>query len=64
MDRADVDRMLKEIHAFYLKGNEHDEGDPIYYRINYRLADAFGISKEEADKLHAGYHLENPRQIS
>lgn len=64
MDRAAVDRMLNELHAFYLRGNEHDEGDPIYYRINYRLADAFGISKEGADKLHAGYHSENPRQVS
>lgn len=62
--QADIDKMLKELHASYLKGNQHDEGDLIYYRINYRLADTFGITKEEADKLHSGYHAENPRQVS
>ena len=61
---ADVDRMLKELHAAYLKANEHDEGDLIYYRINYRLADTFGITREEANKLHAGYHLVSQRQVS
>lgn len=61
---AEIDRMLKELHASYLKGNEYDEGDLLYYRINYRLADAFGISKEEADRLHLSYHAGNPRQVS
>jgi hypothetical protein len=61
---ADKDRMLKELHESYLRGNEHDEGDLIYYRINYRLADTFGITKEEAEILHSGYHAGNPRQIS
>lgn len=61
---AEIDRMLKELHASYLKGNEDDEGDPIYYRINYRLADTLGITKEEADRLHLGYHAGNPRQVS
>jgi hypothetical protein len=61
---ADIDRMLKELHASYLRGNEHDEGDLIYYRINYRLADTFGITKEEAERLHSSYHAGNPRQIS
>lgn len=61
---ADIDRMLKELHAFYLKGNMHDEGDLIYYRINYRLVEIFGTTKEEADRLHASYHLANPRQVS
>jgi hypothetical protein len=56
--------MLKELHASYLKGNEHDEGNIIYYRINYRLADTFGITKEEADRLHSSYHASNPRQVS
>ncbi|MEW6605226.1 MAG: hypothetical protein AB1351_11150 [Thermoproteota archaeon] len=65
MDRqADIDRMLRELHASYLKGNEHDEGDPIYYRINYRLVDAFGITKEEANRFHANYHSTIPRQVS
>lgn len=62
--QADIERMLKELHVSYLKGNEHDEGDLIYYRINYRLADTFGVTKEEADRLHAGYHAANPRQVS
>lgn len=61
---ADIDRMLKELHASYLKSNEHDEGDLIYYRINYRLADTFGITKEEADRLHSSYHSASPRQVS
>ncbi len=61
---AEIDRMLKELHASYLKGNEHDEGDLIYYRINYRLADTFGITNEEAERLHSSYHAANPRQVS
>ncbi|HJS68326.1 MAG TPA: hypothetical protein VJ730_02805 [Nitrososphaera sp.] len=61
---ADIDKMLKELHASYLKGNEHDEGDLLYYRINYRLAETFGISKEEADRLHTSYHAGNRRQVS
>ena len=62
--QADIDRMLNELHGSYLKGNEHDESDLIYYRINYRLADAFGMTKEEADKLHSGYHSASPREVS
>ena len=61
---ADIDRMLKQLHASFLKDNEHDEGDLIYYRINYRIADTFGITREEADRMHAGYHSVSPRQIS
>ena len=61
---ADIDRMLKELHASYLKDNMYDEGDLIYYRINYRLVDTFGMTKEEADRLHASYHLATPRQVS
>jgi hypothetical protein len=56
--------MLKELHVSYLKGNEYDEGDLIYYRINYRLVDAFGITKEEADRFHSVYHSASPRQVS
>jgi hypothetical protein len=62
--QADMDRMLKELHSSYLKDNEYDEGDLIYYRINYRLAETFGITKEEAERLHSGYHARNPRQVS
>jgi len=61
---AEVDRLLKELHASFLKGNEHDEGDLLYYRINYRLADTFGVTKEEAEMLHSAYHVKNPRQVS
>jgi hypothetical protein len=60
---ADIDRMLKELHVSYLRSNGHDEGDLIYYRINYRLADTFGMTKEEANRLHSIYHLANPRQV-
>ncbi len=56
--------MLKTLHASYLQANENDEGDPIFYRINYKIADAFGISSEEADRLHSEYHKDNPRRIS
>lgn len=61
---AEIDRILKELHASYLKGNEHDEGDLIYYRINYHLVDTFGITREEADRLHTGYHSSSPREVS
>lgn len=65
MDReAEVGRMLKELHALFLKGNEHDEGDLLYYRINYRLVDAFEMTKEEAERFHSAYHAKNPRQVS
>ena len=60
----EIARALKELHASYLKGNEYDEGDPIYYRINYRLADTFGVTKEEAERLHSLYHADNPRRVS
>jgi hypothetical protein len=61
---AEIERMLKELHLSYLKGNEHDEGDLLYYRINYRLADIFGITNEEAERLHSSYHKENQRKVS
>jgi hypothetical protein len=62
--QAEIARLLKELHASFLKGNEHDEGDLRYYRINYRLVDAFEMTKEEAEKFHSSYHAENPRQVS
>jgi hypothetical protein len=61
---AEIARLLKELHASFLKGNEHDEGDLLYYRINYRLVDVFGMTKEEAERFHSSYHAENPRQVS
>lgn len=59
-----IEKKLKEFHGSYLKNNEHDEGDIIYYRINYLIANTFGITNEEADKLHSDYHSTNPRQVS
>jgi hypothetical protein len=59
-----IAKMLQELHASYLKGNEYDEGDPIFYRINYRLADAFGLTRESAEKYHSAYHRDNSRRVS
>jgi hypothetical protein len=56
--------MLQELHVSYLKGKEYDEGDPIFYRINYRLADTFGLTREDAEKYHSAYHRDNPRRVS
>jgi hypothetical protein len=65
MDReAEVSKLLNELHVSFLKGNEHDEGDLLYYRINYRLVDTFGMTKEEAERSHSAYHVDNPRQFS
>lgn len=60
----EIEKMLKELHESYLKGNEYDEGDPIFYRINYRLADAFALSREEAAQYHDSYHKDKPRRVS
>ena len=65
MDRkSEIARALADLHAHYLKGNEYDEGDPIFYRINYRLADTFVLTKEEAGQYHAKYHATKPRCVS
>jgi hypothetical protein len=61
---AQIAKILQELHASYLKGNEYDEGDPIFYRIKYRLADAFGLTREGAEKYHSAYHRDNPRRVS
>lgn len=61
---AQIAKMLQELHASYLKGNEYDEGDPIFYRINYRLADAFGLTREGAEKYHSAYHRDNSRRVT
>ncbi|MEO9363278.1 MAG: hypothetical protein ABI348_05190 [Nitrososphaera sp.] len=60
----EIEKMLRDLHESYLKGNEYDEGDPIFYRINYRLADAFSLAREEAERWHAQYHEKNPRRVS
>jgi hypothetical protein len=61
---ADIKQLLMNLHESYLKDNKYDEGNLIYYRINYKLMDAFEITKEEADELHVDYHESNPRRIS
>lgn len=60
----EIRKMLDDLHASYLKGNEHDEGDPIFYRINYRLEETFGLARQEAARLHDLYHREVPRRVS
>jgi len=59
-----IEKTLKELHASYMKNNAHDEGDIIYHRINYRIANTFGITKEEAARLHSEYHSAKPRKVS
>jgi hypothetical protein len=59
-----ITRTLIELHRYYLQGNKFDEGDLIFYRINYRLEALFGITKEEAQSFHAAYHRDFPRTIS
>ncbi len=61
---SDLKQILIDLHHYYLANNENDEGDLIYYRINYRLIASFGISKDEAEKLHSEYHIDKPRKIS
>lgn len=60
----DAARLLRELHGYYLKDNEYDEGDLIFYRINYRLADALALTKEEAERYHAQYHVAVSRRVS
>jgi hypothetical protein len=55
---------LIELHRYYLQDNEFDEGDLIYYRINYRLVALLGITREEAESFHAAYHRNIPRTIA
>lgn len=63
-DEEEIAKALEELHTHYLKGNEYDEGDPIFYRINYRLQDMFALSKGEAERHHAQYHDRKPRRMS
>jgi hypothetical protein len=64
IDASAIYRLLKDLHAFYLKNNEYDEGDLLFYRINYKLIDSFGITQDDAEKFHLNYHNHNPRRIS
>lgn len=60
----EIRKALEDLHASYLEGNEYDEGDPIFYRINYRLEEAFGLARQEAARMHEQYHQEKPRRVS
>jgi hypothetical protein len=60
----EIEKALDELHAHYLKDNEYDEGDPIFYRINYRLQGAYALTKEEAERHHAQYHRDRLRRVS
>ena len=62
--QAGISKMLTELHKYYLRANRFDEGDLIYYRINYKLVASFGITKEEAQTSHDAYHKDNPRIVS
>ncbi|CAN5454697.1 hypothetical protein BH18THE2_BH18THE2_36620 [soil metagenome] len=59
-----IRELLIELHNYYLKDNKYDEGDILFYRINYKLMDALGITKAAAEEFHKIYHDENPRRIS
>jgi len=59
-----IEKMLQEMHSSYLKGNEYDEGDLIFFRINYRLEDTFALTREEAHEYHTEYHRKIPRHVS
>ena len=45
-NRADIKQLLIDLHESYLKDNKYDEGDLLYYRINYRVMDAFQIRRQ------------------
>jgi hypothetical protein len=59
-----IRELLVKLHNHYLKDNKYDEGDPIFYRINYKLMDTLGVSKAAAEEFHKIYHADNPRRIS
>jgi hypothetical protein len=65
LDRGqEIRKALDDLHASYLKVNRYDEGDPIFYRINYRLEEMFGLTRQEAVRLHGLYHQRYPRHVS
>ena len=59
-----IRELLVKLHNHYLRNNKYDEGDPIFYRINYKLMDTLGVSKAAAEEFHKIYHANNPRRIS
>lgn len=60
----ETQKYIHLLHENYLKNNKYDEGDIIFYRINYRLVDACDITIDEAEKFHSIYHYDNPRRVS
>jgi Dodecin len=38
--KVGITRSLIDLHSYYLQNNKFDEGDLIYYKINYRLDEA------------------------
>lgn len=59
-----VDKSLANLHKIFLKHNEHDEGELIFYRIEYRLAEILKVTADEAHAYHLIYHTKNPRTVS
>ncbi len=63
-DAHTVRELLIKLHDNYLKNNKYDEGDLLFYRINYKLMDTLGITKNAAEEFHKNYHNINPRRVS
>ncbi|MEO9319707.1 MAG: hypothetical protein ABI361_03440 [Nitrososphaera sp.] len=59
-----IEKLLKDLHLKFLRQNPYDEGDLLYYRINYRLADSLQCSLAQAEDAHQEYHASNPRHVS
>jgi hypothetical protein len=63
-DSNAVNDLVTKLHEHYLRDNMYDEGDILFYRINYRLMDTLRISKGAAEEFHKVYHIANPRRVS
>ncbi len=59
-----VDKSIYNLHKIFLKDDEYDEGDLIFYRIDYRLAEILKVTAKEAHAYHLIYHTKNPRTVS
>lgn len=59
-----AEEALAELHNSLLHHNDLDEGDLLFYRINYRLAELLQIPAADASRLHDEYHLKRPRKVS
>ena len=59
-----IRNLLSKLHEHYLRDNMYDEGDLLFYRINYRLMDTLRISKAAAEEFHKIYHTTIPRRVS